>query len=415
MQVCMLIYNYWPEKVGGAENQCRRLIAHFNSAGVDCIVLTGRHDIAISSQEMDGGSVIFRLSTFETILQKLRIQKKNRPIQTKERPGDQPRHYQHPDPHPQEATGRYLSGIASFTLRYLNALVFGLNVLFFLYRRRKSVSILHVHIADWLAGVTALAGAMFRIPVVCKGANQPVLPGLRGIPFSSLLGHWRKRPNFIALTESMRQDLLLHEVPAERIYIIPNGVIIPEKIAAAEQNTSFLFVGNFSQTAAHKGFDILLHAWHGVVREEPAACMVLAGGGDASPWQKLAHQLGIEKTLTFAGYRTDLEEYYLRAACLVLPSRKEGISNALLEAQGYGLPAIVSDIPGNREVVVDGVTGCIVPVGDSGCLSEAMLKIYRSPLLRKKYGKAARDRVEKNFSMDCVALKVNRLYEDLLQ
>jgi glycosyltransferase involved in cell wall biosynthesis len=143
--------------------------------------------------------------------------------------------------------------------------------------------------------------------------------------------------------------------------------------------------------------------------------MVLAGGGDASPWQSLAQQLGIEKTLTFAGYRTDLEEYYLRAACLVLPSRKEGISNALLEAQGYGLPAIVSDIPGNREVVVDGVTGCIVPVGDSVRLSEAMLKIYRSPLLRKKYGKAARDRVEKNFSMDCVAVQVKRLYEDLLQ
>lgn len=411
----MLIYNYWPERAGGAENQCRRLVAHFNSAGVQCIVLTGRHDIAVSALEDDCGSLIFRLPTLETFLQKIGIYKKNSTIQINAKNSDRPHNKQLSVPYQHWPMTRYVSNIFSFTLRYLNALVFGLSVLSFLYKKRNSISILHVHIADWLAGVAALSGRVLKIPVVCKGANQPVLPELKGIPFPSLLNHWRKRLAFIALTDSMKQELLLHDVPSERIRVIPNGVIVPEKIAAAEQNTSFLFVGNFSQTAAHKGFDILMHAWQGVVRKEPAARMVFVGGGDSSPWRSLAHQLGIEGTITFAGYQNNLEEYYLDAACLVLPSRKEGISNALLEAQSYGLPAIVSDIPGNREVVVDGVTGCIVPVGDSELLAAAMLKIYRSPLLRKLYGKAARDRIVENFSMDSIAMKVRRLYEDLLQ
>lgn len=414
MLVCMLIYNYRPERAGGAENQCRRLVAHLNSAGIQCIVLTGRHDIGVPSMEVDDRTLIFRLPTFETILQKFGIQKKSNSVQTNERNLD-PRNHQHPVPHHQDPTKRYFSNIASFTLRYLNALIFGLSVLYFFYRKRATVSILHVHIADWLAGVAALSGRLLRIPVVCKGANQPVLPELKGIPFPTMLNHWRKRIFFIALTDSMKQDLLLNEVPSERIRVIPNGVMIPENIAAPEQHNSFLFVGNFSQTAAHKGFDILLYAWQDVVRKEPAARMIFAGGGDSRPWQSLAHQLGIEGSITFAGYQADLEDYYLSAACLVLPSRREGISNALLEAQSYGLPAIVSDIPGNREIVVDGVTGCIVPVGNSEFLTRAMLIIYRSPLLRKTYGKAARDRVVENFSMDSVALKVRGLYEDLLK
>lgn len=414
MQICMLIYNYWPENTGGAENQCRKLVKNLVSSGDSCIIVTGRHSIATSTREEDNGSVIFRLATFETILQKLRIQKKNSQAQSKATHTDHPCQDHDLELLTQNMFSQYLSRLASFTVCYLNALLFGLNVSFFLYKRRRSIAIIHVHIAGWHAGLAAIAGLLLKIPVICKGTNLPVLPDLKGLPFSSWFDRWRRRPFFIALTESMRQDLLLNSVPSERIHVISNGVVIPEKITVTGLNSSFLFVGNFSQTAAHKGFDILLLAWREVIREEPDAHMVLVGGGDASPWQLFALQLGIEKTVTFAGYQTNLEEYYLRASCFVLPSRKEGISNALLEAQSYGVPAIVSDIPGNREVVVDGMTGCIVPVGDTKLLAQAMLNMYRSPLLREKYGKAARERVKENFSMNQVAMKVRKLYEDLL-
>ena len=195
--------------------------------------------------------------------------------------------------------------------------------------------------------------------------------------------------------------------------IFEPSLAVPAQTVAVEQNEQFLYIGNFSQTAAHKAFDILLKAWSLFHQLRPRPRLLLLGGGDATPWQGFAQQLDCGDSIEFTGYQTNIVPFLAQSCCLLLPSRKEGISNALLEAQSWGIPAIVSDIPGNRAVVEQEKNGLLVPVGDSKALAEALLHLYDAPLLRKEYGRAARTRIENIFALEKVADQTVALYQQL--
>ncbi len=102
------------------------------------------------------------------------------------------------------------------------------------------------------------------------------------------------------------------------------------------------------------------------------------------------------------------------ADIFVLPSRAEGISNALLEAMACGLPAIVSDIPGNRDVITHNMNGIIFTVDDPESLIQNLLLILDQPKLRELLGGKARKTVENYYSMDSVADRYISLYQDLM-
>ena len=141
----------------------------------------------------------------------------------------------------------------------------------------------------------------------------------------------------------------------------------------------------------------------------------LDGGGDAGGWKKLAQEVGLGAEIEFRGVAPDLIPIFAGAGFLVLPSRVEGLSNVLLEAQSVGLPAIVSDIPGNRSVVTHGVNGWVVPVGDAQALAEAMVKLHRSPDLRAEMGRRARETIARDFAMPVVAARLEEAYRKLLR
>ncbi|CAK8719264.1 hypothetical protein GKODMF_10830 [Candidatus Electrothrix gigas] len=286
--------------------------------------------------------------------------------------------------------------------------------MFFLSKNRDTIDILHVHTAEWIAGLAAFAGKFFNILVVCKGADMPVFPPLHAVPVSTCCDIWRRKPHFIALTQAMKDNLVQNGVPDNRITVIPNGVKLPDRTAAPSRNSHFLYIGNFSQSAAHKSFDILIEAWAKVHRLRPDTKLFMLGGGNADEWTALADSLGCDDSIEFLGYRKKLTPFFLQTCCLLLPSRKEGISNALLEAQSFGLPAIVSDIPGNREIVLHEINGLIVPVENSEALAAACIHMLDNPLLREQYGNAARKRIEESFSMERIANLTVNLYKELL-
>jgi hypothetical protein len=104
---------------------------------------------------------------------------------------------------------------------------------------------------------------------------------------------------------------------------------------------------------------------------------------------------GCTDSVEFPGYQADLTPWFQRAAIFTLPSRREGISNALLETQSAGIPAVVSDIPGNRAVVTDGETGMLVPAGNAEDLARALIHLLGNPDVRHRMGKAARNTMTK--------------------
>jgi glycosyltransferase involved in cell wall biosynthesis len=289
-------------------------------------------------------------------------------------------------------------------VRWANSLAFILGTTCYLARNRRDIDVIHVHIADWIAGYAGWLGSWLSIPVVCKAADMPALPKMdSSIPFSGSWERWRKRIRYVAMHDGIADELERGYVPRSQIVLIPNGVELPVDQADPSFGNFVLFVGNFTQGAGHKGFDILFKAWAKVNRQLKDVKLIVAGQGERCVWENMLKESGCSQSVQLRGYVHDMDRLYRDAALFVLPSRHEGMSNALLEAQAWGVPAVVSDIPGNRAVIDDGVNGMIVPVGDYHALADAICHLLSDSQLRKAMGAKARQRVTDHFSMERVA------------
>ncbi|WP_458777071.1 glycosyltransferase family 4 protein [Desulforhopalus sp. 52FAK] len=270
---------------------------------------------------------------------------------------------------------------------------------------------IHTHVASWNAGFTSWVGNLFKIPTLCKAAYLPPFHEFGNtVPLANKWKKWRTKTHYIALLPEMAKVLHDQGVPAKNIHITPNGVSVPLETVSVELNNSVLYVGNFSQGSDHKAFDILLKAWSIVCRELPDSRLVIAGGGNTEPWEEMAKELGCIENTVFLGHVSDLQDEYKKSCLFVLPSRGEGMSNALLEAQSYGIPAVVSDIPGNREIVIDLKTGLVVPVDDYEKLAAAVCELIRQKDLRQTMGGAARENCIQKYSIVTVVEQVKRIY-----
>ncbi len=282
---------------------------------------------------------------------------------------------------------------------------------------RFKAEVIHVHESNWMAGFAQWMGEQMRVPVWCKEASQPVLlyANMQDVPWKNEWKSRRMRCRFIAMTAGIARDLAAAGIPAKRIACVPNGVEIPDETAEPGRHADVLYVGNFTQGPGFKGFDVLLQAWGLAHRQEPGAKLHFCGGGDVRPWQAYASELGCGESVMFDGKTDDIGAAHRRSGLFVLPSRVEGLSNALLEAMASGLPAVVSDIPGNTAVVRNGVEGIVVPVGDAEALADALLKLYRSPDLRAQMGRMARTRAQEAFAMEKVAERLEAAYRQAIE
>lgn len=174
-------------------------------------------------------------------------------------------------------------------------------------------------------------------------------------------------------------------------------------------------VGSVGRLHPQKDFATLLKAMVCVRDRLPDAHLLLVGDGDLKPeLVSQARSLELAQTVTFAGHRTDIPEILSAVDLLVLPSLWEGLPNALLEAMAAGLPVVATAVGGTPEVVVDGVTGFLVPPRDPQALADAILRLLRDPELRQRMGEAGRARVAAHFSIEQMVHKTEALYEQLL-
>ena len=122
------------------------------------------------------------------------------------------------------------------------------------------------------------------------------------------------------------------------------------------------------------------------------------------------------RTIHVLGYRNDAPA--LTAACdvFVLPSTKrEGLARSLIEAMAYGVAPVVTDCGGSPELVVDGVSGIVVPVRDVPALAAALKRLHDDPELRRRMGAAARERIRNDFRIEDTIAKTLELYRSLVR
>jgi len=187
------------------------------------------------------------------------------------------------------------------------------------------------------------------------------------------MGHWQ------------RLDLLPNPLPA--------GVLHEDADPAHGIETEILAV---ARLVPQKGLDLLLRAF----AELDLSCragwrVTLVGDGpERDRLQRLALDLAIVDSVVFEGFRSDPFTFMQRASIFALPSRFEGMPNALLEAMAAGLPAVVSDAsPGPLEMVSDGVNGLVVPTENHLALAKALQQLIEDGRLRHRLGDAAREKL----------------------
>ena len=173
---------------------------------------------------------------------------------------------------------------------------------------------------------------------------------------------------------------------------------------------SVLVVGRMSSAERYKGHDELLECWNAVLREVPNAQLVVAGqGDDLTRLREKASALGLEHSVFFLGFVSDgtLEALRQRVALFALPSRGEGFGIVYLEAMRAGLACIGGANDAAADVIVNGETGLLVDPLDRSALSDAIVRLLRSPELRASYGAAGKRRFDAEFTFEryCERLK----------
>jgi colanic acid/amylovoran biosynthesis glycosyltransferase len=182
---------------------------------------------------------------------------------------------------------------------------------------------------------------------------------------------------------------------AREVRVVPSGVAIPAAVGPPDEPPHLLYVGRLSE---EKGVLELVEAARGlpleVVGDGPLRARVPGAVGFVPPGE--------------------LGPWYERASVVVAPSRREGYGVVAREAMAWGRPVVASAVGGLPDAVEDGVTGLLVPPRDIGALRAALERLLGDSALRERLGAAAREKAQRELSLDAAAAALQAVYEEAL-
>lgn len=306
---------------------------------------------------------------------------------------------------------------------------------------RNSVDLAYVSMLKHDAYVAVTCGRRLGFPVVLRpegaGATGDIAWQSWG-NFGRKIGRrCRQADAFVAISRAiedelreswrsgtMRSDATVEgagcEANGARIESIPNGVPVPpvawQRRPEWRSGPRAAFVGRL---APEKGLDTLLDAWPAVRAAHPAARLILIGEGPERPSlearaRKLGLSVGPGQAVELPGVAADPSAALREVDLFVLPSREEGMSIALLEAMALGVPLVASAIPGNRRIVSDFKHGRLAPPDDPGALARVINEQWAAFDRAFHMSRAARSRVEQEFSIRSVARRHLKLFAELV-
>lgn len=166
---------------------------------------------------------------------------------------------------------------------------------------------------------------------------------------------------------------------------------------------------------ANKNQRQLIKAIGLLARQGEKVHLALAGSGPSElDLRELASSLGVERQVHWMGHRSDIPQLLETADVAALVSHREGLPRSVMEAMAAGKPIIGTQIRGLRDLVEDGKTGLLVPVGDPESTAQAILQLKNQPELVSKMGEAGRARIQK-FSLSEVLPDMEEIYSGALQ
>ena len=293
-------------------------------------------------------------------------------------------------------------------------------------RLLRHTDVVHVHgYSQKNVPVTAVAKVL-GVPIVLSlhtaGFDEPATILRHG-----RLARWAlKAPSlYVTVSPHLADACTAAGLPPNKIRHVPNGVnlerfwpaapleraTIRRSLGLPPDSRIVLFVGFFSR---EKQPHVLFDAWLRLQERGLVSTLVFVGATRSSYFEvdnRLADDMrararaaGVSDRLLFAEPTPRIDDYYRSADVFALPSSREGLPVALLEAMASGVPAVASRLPGSTDVVIDdGRTGVLVAPGDVGALADAIGRLLTDRAWATELGKAARQCVASDFSADRTA------------
>ena len=242
--------------------------------------------------------------------------------------------------------------------------------------------------------------------LTCACATH-IIPEGEGVKNDLVAGKITKKPLNVLGYGNVKGIDLSHFVLSEELKV--------KSVKIRSDKFTFLFVGRIVKD---KGINELCQAFNRLAKEEKVRLLLVGPSEDnVDPISDLTREIiKNNPKIEYVGpqWGDELLTYYAASDCFVFPSYREGFPNTVMEAGAMGLPSIVTDINGSREIIVQDENGVIIPSHDTEALFLAMLKMVRDKDARVKMAGNARQMIASRYEQGFVRKCLYDFYEDIL-
>lgn len=272
--------------------------------------------------------------------------------------------------------------------------------------------------------------------IAALGRKFPYVSALTGMGYVFTSSTWRTRvlkailKRLLPALLDRSGDVVLVQNPDDRaalaglgisnkrIVLIPGSGVDTDALQPLPEPDGPITYGFAGRLLTDKGIRALVAAHDIVRRQGLETCLLIAGNPDPANPASVPLQEVNEWTkrpgIAWLGHVKDIASLWKRCHFAVLPSHREGLPGALMEAAACGRAMIATDAPGCREIVIDDQTGLLVPIEDPEALARAIVKLASSAELRARYARAARELVVGRLSAKIIGEEIVGLYDALM-
>lgn len=277
--------------------------------------------------------------------------------------------------------------------------------------RREKVDVIHTHLTT-AAWIGSLAGMLTKRPVV---AHVHAADSKTWFQFADYL---------VAVAKGVKKHIMAQGVPGEKIEVVYYGIDLRKYEGAPTKSEAKAALGLAPETRTvgvvaslqeRKGHPYLLRALKAIEPQVGPVHALFAGEGpEEAALRALAAELGLQDRVHFLGFRSDVRQVLAACDVFTLPSRKEGLSIAVMEAMALLVPVVVTDIAGMAEVVRNEETGLLVPPFEEKPLGEAIVRLLQDDELGKTLAANGRRFLEANFDQKATLGRFDEFQEQVV-
>lgn len=418
LKVLMVIAVFYPY-IGGTEKQAQKLALELSRKNVEITVVTGRWSNLLKRKEVINGLKIVRNLTNFNFYNKVNLDTSvdvfNSSVSSNSK------------------ILKFLKTLFKKIFTRTSIYIYQISLFTILLRCRKNYNIIHVHQVLFPAFISMICARLFQKPIIVKvgssGFNSDINQIKKFPEGKYQLKYILRNVNRLVCTsKKMSEEFIIEGIDRKKIVMLHNGVKVNDFNRNFNNCKRLVYLGRFTKT---KNIETLIHAFSEIIQNTMQSLeLVLIGDGpEKDNIINLIKKLNLEKNILLTGLVEDPVPFLKKSDLFIFPSLVEGLANSLIEAMSYKLPCLVSNIPGNVEVIGEKRLnynirrgnfiltkyGILFNPRDIEGLVNSIRFAIDTPDIRRRLGESAYKKVKIEYNIKVVSEKYKKLYKEVLE